>query len=314
MERLTQADLHRLLTAIQELSRPLDLETLPQRIISVLPQVVPTDLVSYDIIDPVRQRFTTTFDPPGVWFPDADQIFLQHLAEHPSITYYQRTNYGRAVKISDFLSQRQFFRLGLYNEIYKRLGKKTQIAFTLPTPSPLLIGIVLSRNQRDFSERERRLLDLLRPHLIQVYRQAEVITQLRREAAQFGQELEESAAGFIFLSPQGQVRLCTARARRWVEAYFGRAACFSANRLPDSLQCWVTHQQALLTLDDDAPTPRIPLIIQRAGKRLIVRFFTDPDVGRHTLVLNEEQTTVSPKMLEPFGLTVREAEVLFWVA
>lgn len=62
---------------------------------------------------------------------------------------------GRAYKISDFLTQRQFHRLGLYQELYRWMRLEYQMALTLPAPQPLLIGIALSCPCRDFSERER---------------------------------------------------------------------------------------------------------------------------------------------------------------
>ena len=39
-----------------------------------------------------------------------------------------------------------------------------------------------------------------------------------------------------------------------------------------------------------------------------------PDFGQSVLLLTERQTAVRPALLEPLGLSRREAEVLAWVA
>jgi DNA-binding CsgD family transcriptional regulator len=46
------------------------------------------------------------------------------------------------------------------------------MAFTLPSPSGRLLGVALSRTDRDFSDSERDLVNLARPYLIQAYRNA----------------------------------------------------------------------------------------------------------------------------------------------
>lgn len=47
--------------------------------------------------------------------------------------------------------------------------------------SSLIISVALHRALTDFSERDRLLLDLLRPHLTQAYRNAQAIGALRQE-------------------------------------------------------------------------------------------------------------------------------------
>ena len=85
-------------------------------------------------------------DPPDAFtFPNHQRIFQQHIPEHPLIAHYQRTGDARAHKISDFLSQTQFHRLGLYNEFFRRVNVEHQIAFTLHLNRASLTGIALTR-------------------------------------------------------------------------------------------------------------------------------------------------------------------------
>jgi GAF domain-containing protein len=177
--------------------------------------------------------------------------------EHPLIRHYQQTNDGRALKISDFLTQRQFHRLALYNEFFQPQGIEHQIAITLPAPPPLVIGIALNRSRPDFSERERHLLALLRPHLIQAYRNAEAVTHRQLQLVRLGRQVvEEWERGVIVLDRNGRVKQWTGQARWWVIEYFGKIR--SARFLPEPLQRWVTRQLSLLARDADVPLPRGP--------------------------------------------------------
>jgi len=316
MSHLTHRDFRRLSATLHDLYSTCDLETFPTQALTVLSRLIPAEIYGYNEVDIAAQRLSVTLHPLGSFdaFPDGLTIFAQHLQEHPLITYVHRTGDGRAMKISDFLTRRQFHNLGLYHEFYRKLDVEHQIAIVLPSPPPVVLGLALNRGRGDFSERERQLLDLLRPHLVQAHRSAAAVMQLRKELTQLKQGLEESAAGFILTDSDGRVRLMTTRARQWVEEYCGRARNAHTRCLPETLQRWVARQETLLNHNDDAPPPRLPLILERAGKRLVVRLFTDPQAGGRTLLLHEEQIQISPQALTPLGLTRREAEVLFWVA
>jgi DNA-binding CsgD family transcriptional regulator len=56
--------------------------------------------------------------------------------------------------------------------VYRPLRIEYQIAFTVPSQATRLLGVVLSRERHDFSDHERDLLNLARPYVIQLYRNA----------------------------------------------------------------------------------------------------------------------------------------------
>jgi DNA-binding CsgD family transcriptional regulator len=232
------------------------------------------------------------------------------MAEHPLVAHSQQTHDGQAVKISDFLTQRQFHRLGLYQEVYRRLGVEYQMSVTLVARPALLIGIALNRSRRDFSERDRLLLNLLWPHLAQAHATAEAISAMQQEVSLWQHGLEASGQEVVFLSRERQVRLMTPRARDWLAAYFGPPAR-QTERLPEALRAWITHQEAVLSRADDAPPPREPLRVEREGTCLLVRYLCEADCC--LLLLEEQQTARAPVSFERGGLTRREAEVLQWV-
>lgn len=115
------------------------------------------------------------------------------------------------------------------------------MAIILPSLAPLVVGIPVM----DFSERDRL--------------HAGSVTRPRQELAQLRRALEESNRGVISLTDKGRVWLCTERAQRWLSEYFEPSR--QTDRLPESPQRWVEHQQSLLSENGDVPPPREPLIL-----------------------------------------------------
>lgn len=338
MERLTQRDLRALLQCLRDLYAQLDLEGFTTRLLSALPRVVPAEIISYNEINPKSEGFRAitaqvpaeiisynelnpprqqdtllVWEPADLLTPEHRRIFAQYMHEHPLINHCQQTRDGRAIKISDLLPPSQYHRLALYHEFFRRLGVEDQMVICLPSPPPLMVGIAFNRTRPDFRERERLLLNLLRPHLVQAYHNAEALTQMEQELARLRQVEEASDRGVILLTREGRVRWMTGRARRQLADYFGRLPR-SAHRLPEPLERWVQEQRALLAQEAEVPPPREPLVVEREGRRLVVRLVAGRPEEPPLLLLEEEPTAFSAASLESLGLSRREAEVLFWVA
>ena len=152
--------------------------------------------------------------------PDARRIFERHMAEHPLIRYPELD--GRAVTFSDFYSRPRFHDLGLYQEFFRQLSLEHQLAIKVPALAPLLIVLCLNRSGGcDFSGRDRALMNLLRPHLVQAYRTAEVFTELRRGVALLERGPDGLRRGLVVVTGDGRLGFATDRAQRWLDRYFG---------------------------------------------------------------------------------------------
>jgi DNA-binding CsgD family transcriptional regulator len=308
MEALGLKELRTALVFLQELYAGHDLKGFQTHILSAFQRLVPADTISYNETNPQARRNEAVEEPvlPSEYRP----IFERHMGEHPLIAHYHKTGDGRALRISDFLTQRQLRRLGLYNEVFRPLQIEYQMATALRLPRPLMIGIALNRVRRDFSERERQLLDLLRPHLIQAYLNAESVTRFHEEQARTGRALDELSYGVITLTRHGRVQLANARAVAMLTAYCG-GSLQRGSRLPEELERWVRHQVATAAEAGALESPRAPLVMARDGHSIIVRLIGGAD--ERLLLLEEQITALSPHSLLSLGLTRREAEVLTWV-
>ena len=111
-----------------------------------------------------------------------DQAFWTHYWDSRFCRYPGRTGDLRsATKITDFYSTRQWHSTGMYADHDRLFGVEHSLMLCLPEAPPGTIAgperhvrLYLSRGPGpDFSERDRALLTLLRPHLHQAYLDAE---------------------------------------------------------------------------------------------------------------------------------------------
>jgi DNA-binding CsgD family transcriptional regulator len=136
------------------------------RVVRVAARLVPADSCSYNHVGTGPRLLAWFIEPADVGtFPGGIQLFQQHLPEHPLVAHIQATGDGRARRISDFLSDRQFRSLGLYHDFYRLCGVEYQAAISVAAPGGGLIGVALNRQRGDFSADDLELLDLLRIHV-----------------------------------------------------------------------------------------------------------------------------------------------------
>jgi DNA-binding CsgD family transcriptional regulator len=110
---------------------------------------------------------------PGRALAAADiECFDRHFFQHPLVRYHAFQGGSATHRISDSLSRQDFHRTGLYADYYRRVGLEYVMAVPLHVDRRTLVSIVLNRRGLDFSERDRERMELLRPHLSFLYRQA----------------------------------------------------------------------------------------------------------------------------------------------
>ena len=321
MQRLRQRDLEASLSYLRTLYAQRDLESLKRHVLTTIGSVVPSESVIY--VDPSVS--VTVDDPAGgasSWesepafsSPDLTEIVEIHgryIDENPLINHYRQTLDGQAVKITDFLTRSEFRRLGLYNDVFRRVGLDQWTTIVLPHGPRAATAISLGRSGRDFSERDRLALNLLRPHLLQAHDNTATLTKVQRESFGMEQTMEKLDRGVVVLGRKGRLQWCTKRAGRWISEYFGPAQ--DASHLPDDLRRWVEHQLSALVRERGISLPQYPLVKKRAGKRLLVRFVADTLEDHHHLILEEQYIALSAESLKSLGLTNREAEIMLGIA
>jgi len=320
MESLSLNDTQNLHQGIQKLYTLRNLDTFGVDALTVLNQLVPSDIPHLHVTSTRARRFLHTFLPdfPG-YTSEMEQVILQHFGEHPILHHIPQTLNG-VYKVSDFISQKKLQCLeGFYQQFLRPFGLEDQMVFFLPNANSgswseflqtdaTLVGFALHRPQRSFTERDRLILDLLRPHLFQAYCNVQHCQQLQQDLSQLQQSLNH--LGLVILDTEGQVQFVTPQAVVLLKKYFSKPT--GSLQLPDHLWAWLKHQFTCLTKNPDLPKACLPLRIQQAGKQLVIRLVVEQPGDRYLLLL-DEQTISLLNSLELLGLSRRETEVLFWV-
>lgn len=220
-------------------------------------------------------------------------VWERYAGENPLLQRYLRTRDGRALRFSDVYSRRQLRELPLYRHFYEPLGVEHQIAFILPSTPRLTIGVALTRAERDFGERDRRLLELTRPHMIQAYRAAELREHLAATVGGLRSGLDADERAIVLLDRDRRVLFATTAAAAAFAG--GPEKLAEGHEPPRTLGTWLATGARSGSLAVD-------------GAVLLVRRLDGE--GRTVVLLDDPGRALPLASLRTLGLTPREAAVL----
>jgi DNA-binding CsgD family transcriptional regulator len=296
MARLRHLELRTLSEALLQLHSPGPHDNFPARVSAILRRFLPCDCLAYhEIVDDQNQR--------GICYPEIPfdtQIFETYLDQHPTWNAFTKDRVESCVKISDFMSRDNWERTDLYNHIFRPLTLHHQLAFITLGELPQL-GIALNRSRRDFSEEERTVLDLLKPHLSQALATSKLFSY-------YSEAAETNGQAWIIANSAGRILFETGKAVELLIKYFGHNGS-----LPTQIRDWL-KRRASGPVDNVLASRLQDFSIQRGPKRLTVRSLSSVQAAEHRLVLTETGEQVDASSLQTLGLTKREAEVLVWIS
>jgi DNA-binding CsgD family transcriptional regulator len=257
-----------------------------------LGQLIDADWVTYSELDRVRRRpiYYACRPDEDEELDNATQQYWDDLywaiaEEHP-ICCSRRYGMDTAVKLSDFVTLSELRRSRVYALWFRPLEIERELVLAIPGPQWHTKALIFDRTKgRDFSDRDRLVLDLLRPHLTRLSEAARTRRLLERALVELERADENDVRGVILLDPVGHVELVTPPAARLLREFF---PAVPAGRVPQAIADW---------LKDGAERS---LTRSRGERRLVVERDAD------WLLLEEQREEVQ--------LTARERDVLSWVA
>jgi DNA-binding CsgD family transcriptional regulator len=215
--RLSHSDLERVVECvgeIAELGNGGD-EPFPEDLLERLRGLIRSDVAAYSELDRVRERVLAGIGSGDVGDDDAaatEERFWALRHEWPSCVYEDRTLDFGAHKLSDFSAASDFKRTRLYNEHLRPFLYEISVGLPAPLTHTKLFLFFNRAERGDFGERERTILELLRPHLIRRYEHV----ALRRRHEPTVSAGETTAAGLT--RREGQILHLIAEGRTNAEA------------------------------------------------------------------------------------------------
>jgi DNA-binding CsgD family transcriptional regulator len=183
----SERDLRTLAGIVSDYRADLPAEGLPPSLLADLMGQIRCDGISLERFDSGRQVSWFLQGIPGLGDDGLEAYEDLNRATWPlywgcqPCSYPERTGDLRSIiKISDFYSSRQWHANGMYSDIYRPQGLEHELQLCLADPTERTTGpgrtvrlFFFRQSGPDFSERDRALLTLLRPHLYQAYLDAE---------------------------------------------------------------------------------------------------------------------------------------------
>jgi DNA-binding CsgD family transcriptional regulator len=299
VKRLCASDLEAMLTFVGEVQTVEGPEPFTRELLDRLVTLVPCEHVSFEEVNVVERVLLSKVD---LFELPASTVQIQSLSDEawavmdasPIGAYRRRTRDFGMVKWSDFFGRRRRIRYDVQPEIHA-----VDMASVWLAPSLVhKISLVFCSKRRDFTERDRLVIDRLRPYLAGHYRSAGVRRLLAAALAGLEHGSEQEGRGVLLRRRDGRVEFASPRAKALLTAYFGE----SGRRLPPQLETWIRTQAK--RPDRSATTPASPFTLARPGRRLVVNA-AGPALS--LLVLFEEAAPRVP-------LTQREWDVMRCVA
>ena len=304
------ADHFGILDAAVAIGSESDFDAVGQRALAEFCRLIPSTVVTLNEVDATAGRFRFWTEPVGFTFAPAVAAAWEELAsQNPLISRYQRTGDGSAHRFSDVWSVDDYHASELYRRVYEPMGIEHQLAFTIPEPLPVVIGFVMSRCVPDYSERDRQVADLLRPHIAQAWRNARELELLRSARPFTGPHATDADKDFdrgMVTLDGGEIIDERPGSLALPHEQFGSAREMRSG-LPDAVRDWLAEERKRLSVT--RPTLATALSVRRASTVTTVRRVPPTADRPETLLIRRQRPDAASPTLESWGLTPREAEV-----
>lgn len=101
-----------------------------------------------------------------------DAFFALSGEKHPHTDYYRRTKDGRAQRLLDLMPTRRLRQTEFFNELSRPQSIIWQLTIYMPLAAENTLTFAACRQRPDFSDREKTLLELMRPHVASAWKRA----------------------------------------------------------------------------------------------------------------------------------------------
>jgi DNA-binding CsgD family transcriptional regulator len=259
-----------------------------RRTLQGLAQLVPADAMTWDHVEIASGAVRHEVVPADAEPQGAFAAVVGDVAGHPLLAAHAARRRA-ALRLSEAVDARRLSHSPLFGDLLHVSGFEYGIAIGVRTERREAVVAGLGRSERQFSERDRDVLDLVSPALERALRSADARGRLARALAT--DPAPETAV--VLLDLYGEIELSSPDADRWLAEHFGPAE--HPGWLPAPVAEWL------------ALPPRPPLVSDRDGRRLTIWLLPgDP----HALLIEEQVARFRPDALDRLGLTPGEIEVL----
>ncbi len=263
-------------------------------------KLIPSVDVSWNEVNALEQTLRLEIKPEPVKYQHLADKFLDYADQNPIVRHVQATGDTRTHILADFVDMGEFRETSLYRDIFAFIGIETQMVLPLPAPRGVAMGFAVNRDETGFSERDRLVMDTLRPYMVHAYRAA----QIREGSELLRSALSATGWSVALVKDDGEVTDLTDGTSEilrevGVEMEPGRPI---PQRLESTFAAKVNgYDRTQMAI------PSAPVLLSEAPNGAMGSVVPSPE-GPH-VVLVQSATQIDPHGLAGAGLTPRQIDV-----
>jgi DNA-binding CsgD family transcriptional regulator len=240
---------------------------------------------------------------PCVHDPVACAAVERRWREHPLLARHLARPVREVIKVTDFLSDRQWRRRAVYRDGYRRMGLTYEMTVALAWAPEGTTCVALHRADRDFAERDRELLARVAPHARAAHERIAATAAGERVRALLERGLSDHGEQPVVVGHDDAIVAATPGAAELLATWFPATR---RGRLPDAIAEWRAARRG-------APRPGV-FARHDGGRRLTLRLVAG-ETEDLLLVCEPPDAPPDPDALRrALPVTRRQAEVLTLLA
>ncbi|MDR9451167.1 MAG: LuxR C-terminal-related transcriptional regulator [Acidimicrobiia bacterium] len=270
-----------------------------------LSELIPCIDSSFNEMNPSAQRIRWRAIPENSLMDDYAPLFAELMLQNPLVRHFNETEDTRAMMWSDLATLDQIHATELHQEMFRPLGVDSQMALVLPAPPGIIVGFAVNTGAEGFSERDRSVMNTLRPHLAHYYR----VIQLRDELSSLQRALRTRGWTGALANGDGIVEAVSDDARQ-LEDQSGVTVA-EGEPLPEPLR-------ASFAAGVRAYEPSRPAVLSRSTRiseeaNGVAGWHVPGPIAPHVVIVQTD-VDASVQRLHAAGLSPRQLEVALQLA
>ena len=302
VRELSEEDFRGALEFVRRCEAAVDLVEFREAVLTIVDHV-PGHIVSYSELNFATGVALSETRPERYRFEGDLEIFARHADQHPLVELAREGDFDPQA-ISDLLDEQSFHATDLYRHYFRPRETEDQLAMMMPSGPEVRIGVVISRRERGFSERDHTFLRVVAPYAGAAY----LGSRARGVAAAAVAGERQEPADLVVVSEGDEVTAIAGEAARLLAFYLGEQVTAGSAVTPE-LGCWLAEHRRDPPLGP-AGEPAASELIRRDGGILLGRVVSgNAPAMESVVILEERRRLVGSPRAEALGLTGREAEI-----
>lgn len=285
------------------LYRELDAKRHARVMLEVVNEFVPSDSMVLNYFKPPQELSCITL-PENFVTDEQVAMVAKYGHESPYGAYYVATQDASWKMTTDFMPAEEFHKLDIHRLALGPLGINYQIGGMLAVMDGTAHILTIHRTHRNFTERERAILNTLHPHLVTSYVNAFAFSRSRDSVTKLKAVMDTAPGAYGYFNADGSTAWMQPKAQPWLLEFF-----------PDEVKSHGNIPNSILNLlEKSKARGGTPEHLVKLGKQEhLTAMLSASPLGGWILRLERRPAKAPPRFRPLEQLTRSENGVLKWM-